>query len=343
MSSPLPISLLDLALVDAGSTASHALHNAVETAQAVEGLGYRRVWYAEHHSTPSIASSCPDLLISRASAATTRIRVGSGGVMLPNHAPLAVAERFKTLAAFAPGRIDLGIGRAPGTTQIAALALRRSAEALAAEDFPEQLAELLAYEDHAFPAGHPFASISVTPNDAPLPPIWLLGSSGFSSALAARVGLGFAFAAHINLDAAVPAMLAYRQQFMPSARFPEPHAILAVSVVCGEDDEHARYLASSLDVSFVRLRTGNPQPVASPEEARAHQFTPAEQAILADAHRRVIVGGPETVRSGIERLAEATRADEVMVLTMVYGHEQRLASLERVARVFALEPAPVGS
>lgn len=334
----LPFSVLDLSLVDAGSEAAEALHNSVVVAREAERLGYGRVWFAEHHSSASIASSAPELLIALAARETNRIRVGSGGIMLPNHAPLKVAETFRTLAAFAPGRVDLGLGRAPGTDAMTAYALRRSAEALSADDFPAQLGELLAFED-GFPHDHPFRTIRAVPVGVALPPIYLLGSSGYSAALAAQVGLGFAFAAHINAAGAVPALRGYREWFQPSDRFSAPRAILAVSVVCGDDDRHAEYLASSLDVMIVGLRTGNPQPIVAPDDALARPFTEAEREI-ARAHRQSrIVGGPKAVRARIEALVAETGADEVMVTTAVYSHAERLRVLGRVAAAFGFTPA----
>lgn len=331
----LPLSLLDLSLVDEGVAGSQALQNSIAAAKRAEALGFERIWFAEHHSSASIASASPELLIARASAATERIHVGSGGVMLPNHAPLKIAELFRALAAFAPGRIDLGIGRAPGTDTMTAFALRRSAEAMNADDFPQLLAELLAFDEGGFPADHPFRTIQAVPVDVPLPPIWLLGSSGFSAALAADLGLGFAFASHINFAGAVPMLRSYRERFRPSGRFTAPHAILALSVVCGEDDAHAAELAAPLDLIAIGLRTGRLQPVPSPEMARTYPFTEAEREVARGYRRSHVIGCPETVRAGIERLAVETAADEVMLLTMVHGHEERMRGLARVAAAFA--------
>lgn len=330
----LPLSVLDLSLVDEGVVASQALQNSVLAAQRAEALGFERIWYAEHHSSPSIASASPELLIARATAATTRIRVGSGGMMLPNHAPLKVAELFRALEAFAPGRVDLGLGRAPGTDTVTAFALRRSAEAMNADDFPRLLAELLAFDEGGFPVDHPFRAIQAVPVDVALPPVFLLGSSGFSSALAAQVGLGFAFASHINFGGAVPALRAYRERFRPSARFPRPHAILTVSVVVGEDDAQAEELAAPLDLVGLGLRTGKLGPLSSPDAARAYPFTEAERELTRSYRRSHLIGGPETVRAGIERLVAETGADEVMVLTMAHGHAERMRMLERAAAAF---------
>ena len=330
-----PLSLLDLSLIDEGVGASQALHNSVAAAQRAEALGFERIWFAEHHSSASIASASPELMIARASAATTRIRVGSGGIMLPNHPPLKVVEVFRALEAFAPGRIDLGIGRAPGTDSVTAFALRRSAEAMGAEDFPSLLAELLAFAEGGFPDDHPFRTIQAVPVDVALPPIWLLGSSGYSAALAAELGLGFAFASHINFPAAVPMVRAYRERFRPAGRFVAPHAILAVSVVCGEDDAHADDLAASLDLVGIGLRTGKLRPISPPAVARAYPFTESEREMARSYRASHLIGGPARVRHELEHLVEACGADEAMLLTMVHGHNERMAVLARVQGAFA--------
>src|SRR3954470_5999733 len=238
----LRLSVLDLSPVASGSSSAQALRNTLDLARLADDLGYTRYWLAEHHNTALIASSAPEGMIGHVASLTKRIRVGSGGVMLPNHAPLKVAETFRMLEALHPGRIDLGLGRAPGTDSLTAFAMRRSAEALTADDYPELLAELLAFDDQAFPSDHPFRTIRPVPVDTKLPPVWLLGSSDFSARLAAEAGLGFAFAAHINGRGAVPALRDYRASFVPSDRYPEPWGILTVSVTLGETPEHAREL-----------------------------------------------------------------------------------------------------
>src|SRR6478609_8132535 len=227
----LALSALDLVPVSEGFSSGRAVHDSLELAQELDWLGYARVWYAEHHNMPAIASTTPATLIALAAQRTQRIRVGSGGVMLPNHPPLQVAESFKMLESLYPGRIDLGLGRAPGTDQVTALALRRSREALLANDFPEQLAELMDFGT-GLQRSHPFVGVTAYPEEVSLPPIWLLGSSDFSAVLAAKLGLGFAFAAHFSPDRPDRPMLAYRSQFQPSAYLDAPRAILAVSVIC---------------------------------------------------------------------------------------------------------------
>ena len=338
----LALSVLDLSPVDAGSTSAQALHDTVDLARHADRLGFTRYWLAEHHNMTAVASSAPEIMIGQVAAATRRIRVGSGGIMLPNHAPLQVAEDFRVLEALFPGRIDLGIGRAPGTDQVTAVALRRSVEALGADDFLEQLADLRAFSGGGFPADHPFRSIQAAPADVDLPPIWILGSSGYGSQVAAALGLGFAFAAHISPDTAVDALRRYRERFTPSPQAAEPRPLLAVSVVCGETDAEAERLATSMDLAVVRLRTGQPAPLPSPEEASAHRFTPQERAIAQSYRERQVVGGPATVRARLSALAAEAGVDEVMLTTMTHGHEARVRGLELLADAFDL-PASDGA
>lgn len=335
------LSVLDLSPVPEGSTESQALRNTVDLARHVDALGYRRHWLAEHHGIPSVASSSPEILIGHVAAATQRIRVGSGGIMLPNHSALRIAEEFKVLEALHPGRIDLGIGRAPGTDQLTALALRRSREALGADDFPQQLGELLAWGGQAeFPADHPFRRIPAIPTDVVLPPVYLLGSSDYSAQLAAANGLGFAFAAHINPGGATEALRSYRERFV-AGYVERPHAILTVSAIVGEDDEHAERLASSGHLSMVMLRAGRPGPIPSVETALAFRpATPQQEQLLAQVRRSMISGGPERVRARLEELMVRTAADELMVTTLVHDHEQRKASYTRLAAALDIAPAP---
>ncbi len=331
---PLPLSVLDLVPIASGRTASQALHRTVDLARAAERAGYVRVWYAEHHGMPSIASSAPEIIIGQVAAATETIRVGSGGVMLPNHAPLLVAERFHTLEALFPGRIDLGLGRAPGTDAAHVRALR----SFDAEQFPHQLAELMTLSRGDFAADHPFASVRVTPGGVDLPPIWLLGSSGASAAFAGVNGLGYAFASHFSPTPADPALSAYRDAFQPSETFPEPHAILAASIVCAETDAEARLLAQTMELAWARIRTGRFEPLASPEEAAAHDYSPAEALAVQQYRQIAIVGDPETVAAEVERRARAAGADEVMVTTTVHDPDARVRSYELLADAFAAVP-----
>ena len=243
---PYRLSVLDVSPVTSGSSSMEALRNTLDLARLADGLGFKRYWLAEHHNTPLIASSAPEIMIGHVAGVTSRIRVGSGGIMLPNHTPLKVAEMFRVLEALHPGRIDLGIGRAPGTDPLTALALRRSRQALSAEDFPARLEDLLAFLDHGFPEDHPLRPIRAMPDDVPMPEIWLLGSSDFSSILAAQMGLRFAFAHHIQPTPAVAALRLYHKHFQPSEHLKEPSALIGVSVVCAETDERARELALPL-------------------------------------------------------------------------------------------------
>lgn len=331
-----PLSVLDLSPIDAGSNSTQALQNTIELARAADRLGYTRYWLAEHHNSPSIASSTPEVMIAAVARETTRIHVGSGGVMLPNHTPLKVVETFRVLEALHPGRIDLGIGRAPGTDQVTALALRRSREALGADDFPEQLAELLAFSAGDFPEGHPFRSVAASPSDVELPPIWLLGSSGFSAQYAATLGLGFAFAHHINPISAVEATHVYRENFTPSAQFKQPHTIITASVICAETEERTEELASTSDLAMLRLHSGRSGPLSSPEEAMNYPYTPIERAHVRSLRSRRLIGTPASVKEQLTRLVERTQADEAMITTLFYGHENRLHTYELLAEAFGL-------
>lgn len=318
-----------------GATSTQVLHDSLELARLADRLGYTRLWYAEHHNMPLIASTSPEILIGQAAQVTSRIRVGSGGIMLPNHAPLKVAESFKMLEALFPGRIDLGIGRAPGTDPVTARALRGQS-GRDVEDFPAQLAELTAFAAGTFPDAHPYRSVRAMPQDVDLPPIWLLGSSGYSAHLAAHLGTGFGFAAHFSELPPDGPMLAYRERFVPSSSYSKPHAILTVSAVVADTDEEAQYLASSIMLSLVLFRTGKPAQLVSPETALAHPFTPMERAIWEHVLGMQIIGSPATVRRQIDELVARTAADEVMVTTSTYRQADRLRSFELLAQAYDL-------
>ncbi|HEV7586550.1 MAG TPA: LLM class flavin-dependent oxidoreductase [Longimicrobium sp.] len=323
----LPLSVLDLAPVVSGGTAADAFRNMVELARLTERLGFTRYWLAEHHGMPSIASSAPEILIEHVASATERIRVGSGGIMLPNHAALRIAEAFHTLETLHPGRIDLGVGRAPGTDPVTSSALRP----FDAEQFPQQLAELTALSRGEFPEGHPFHRVRVVPEGVALPPVWLLGSSGASARLAGQLGMGYAFASHFSPAPAGPPLQAYREAFQTSDAFPRPHAIVAASVVCAETEEEAERLATSMQLAWVRLQRGQFRPLPSPDEAAAYDYTPQDRAVVAGYRRLQLVGNPAQVRERLDALAEETGADEVMVTTVVYEHAARLRSYELLA------------
>ena len=332
LSRTIPLSVLDLAPIPSGSTASEALRRTVELARLADRLGYVRYWFAEHHNLPSIGSSTPEVLIAHAAAQTERIRFGSGGVMLPNHVPLKVAEAYHTLEALYPGRIDLGIGRAPGTDQVTVRALR----SFDPEQFPAHLAELVALSRETLPPEHPFASVHVIPGGVTLPPIWILGSTGASARFAGASGLGYAFASHFSSTPAAPALSAYRESFKPSDMFPAPHAIVAVSVVCAETDERAEYLAASLDLSWANLQSGRLAPFPSPEEALAYPYTPQERAAVRQRRALLVVGSPGKARAQIERIFAETEADEIMVTTWIHDHAERLRSYELLAEAFEM-------
>jgi luciferase family oxidoreductase group 1 len=336
------LSVLDLAVVADNSSPGEALRNSIDLVQCAERLGYGRHWVAEHHNMPGIASSAPAVLAATLAAHTETIRVGSGGVMLPNHAPLVVAEQFGMLEALHPGRIDLGIGRAPGTDQFTAAALRRSASPLSDEDFPRQLAELIAFFTGAFPEGHPYNAITAVPGRGDMPEIWLLGSSGYSAQVAGLLGLPFAFAHHFSAHNTEPAMELYRRSFQPSEYLSEPYAMVAVAVIAAADDERAKWLAGPARLSMARLRTGRPSRFPSPEEAEAHEFSPDEQAVAKSIGGGQAIGGPETVKARLDDLAARTQADELMLTTMVYDHADRIRSYEIVAELYELPGAAVG-
>jgi luciferase family oxidoreductase group 1 len=330
---PLPLSVLDLTPIPAGLTAGDALRSTIDLARHAEQLGNRRVWLAEHHNAGFLACPAPEVLIGLVAAATRTIRVGSGGIMLPNHTPLKVAETFRVLHALFPGRIDLGLGRAPGTDPRTAAVLRRSRAAIAADDFPEQLDELTRYLDDDAPPRRGFdGTVRAIPIHVPSPEVWMLGSTEAGGALlAARRGLGFAFAHHINPDDAVPALRAYRETFVPSPHRHAPWAILALGVVCGETDDHARRLAAPGKLAMVRFLQGiRDNPLPTVEEALAYRYDPEEEALARGRDRHVVIGSAARVRDEVQRLVEASGADEVMILTHAHDQEERKRSYERI-------------
>jgi luciferase family oxidoreductase group 1 len=330
----IPLSVLDLSPVAAGSSGAQALRNSLDLAQLADRLGYMRYWVAEHHSMPSIASSAPDIMIGQIAAATARLRVGSGGVMLPNHAPLMVAERFKVLEALYPDRIDLGLGRAPGTDPATSYALRRRQGIGEEDDFLERFNELMLFETRGFPAGHPFHNVRAMPSDVKLPPIYLLGSSDYSAQLSGHIGAAFSFAHHFATFDAVEAMRIYRASFKPSVSHQTPYAILATHVVCADTDEEADRLATTVDLNFVRRAKGEYLPLASPEEALAYDYAPVDRARIAHNRQKLSVGSPATVKAKLMPLIEATQANELMVTTMIYDHPARKRSYELLAEAF---------
>jgi len=323
------ISILDLVRVTQGSDARAALDNARDLAVHAEAWGYRRMWYAEHHNMPGIASAATALVIAHVAAGTQTIRVGAGGIMLPNHAPLVIAEQFGTLARLFPGRIDLGLGRAPGTDQTTVRALRTSAAA--ANHFPQDVLELQAY----FSAAEPGQQIQAVPAAGTDVPLWILGSSTFGASLAAEFGLPYAFASHFAPDQLHPALQAYRSRFKPSAQLDHPYAIVGVNIIAAESDEQARFLATSQQMSFANLLRGARNLSQPPIDDIDQFWTPMEKAQASHMLARSIIGSPETVRSGVDALVEETGADELIIVSDVFDHAARLRSFELIAQCLA--------
>jgi luciferase family oxidoreductase group 1 len=331
-----PLSVLDLAPVGVGSSPAEALARSASLARVVEQLGYRRFWVAEHHNMPGIASSSPAVLLAHVAAATTTIRVGSGGVMLPNHAPLVVAEQFGMLEALHPGRVDLGLGRAPGTDQVTASALRRTSSLQESDDFLGQLGDLLGFFTGSFPDDHPYRRITAVPGLGYQPKLWLLGSSDYSAQVAGLLGLPFSFAHHFAAGNTRPALAAYRAAFRPSGELDEPYAMLGVAVLCAPTDAEAQWLAGPGRLAFLRLRQGRPGLYPTPDEAAAHPYTEFEREMIRGWTASHVVGSQATVREGLESLLDQTGANELMITTMAHGFEDRVRSYELVAEAVAL-------
>ncbi len=347
MQQKLTLSVLDQAPVAEGSTAGEALERSVDLAQTVEALGYRRFWMSEHHAMATLACSAPEVVLARIGAATRTIRIGSGGIMLPHYAPLKVAEVFRTLHAMYPGRVDLGVGRAPGGGPVESQALRRDRKSMQADDFPEQMAELLAWlgQGEGFPAGHPFSRIQVSPAAPSGPTVWLLGSSLWGAQAAAQWGLPYAFAHFFSPIATRDALDTYRRGFQPSAMQPVPQCTAAVGVIVADTDEEARHLHSSVRLLQLRIRQGDRRPVASPEDALRELSRSGGAAFVGGADEgefpRYIVGSQETVRRELGAMAQSLGLDEIVVNTITHSHEARLKSYRMLAEAFS--PAGTGS
>lgn len=324
----IPFSILDLAPVTEGSDVPRAFSHMVELAQLAERLGYRRYWLAEHHNMPGIASAATAVLIGHVAGATSTLRVGAGGIMLPNHAPLQVAEQFGTLASLYPGRIDLGLGRAPGTDAAATRALRRYYQA--AEEFPADVIELLQY----FEPEQPGQPVRAVPGAGVEVEAWILGSSLFGAQLAAQLGLPYAFASHFAPDLMEQALAVYRTKFRPSPRLARPQVMLAINAVVADSDAEARRLFTSQQLAFVNLRRGRPGLVPPPVDDIAMVATPDERAGVDRALACAVVGAPETVRHGIEAFIARHRPDELMLTANVFDHAARLRSFELAADAF---------
>ncbi|MEA2422201.1 MAG: hypothetical protein QOF55_1300 [Thermoleophilaceae bacterium] len=334
----LTLSVLDQSPISEGMTGADALRNTVDLARLADSLGYVRYWVAEHHGTPMLASASPEALIGPIAAATERLRVGSGGVMLPHYSPLKVAETFSVLSGLFPGRIDLGIGRAPGTDARTTFALQRDRSRAMPDDVPDQLSELLAYLEDSLPGEHPFASLGALPGRPELPEPWLLGSSPQSALWAAQLGIGYSFADFINPGGAEIAQL-YRDRFTAGERLPEPKLSVAVWAIAADTDEEAQRLASSSRMSMSLLRQGRLIPVPPVEKALRYleQNGSSSAPDSRGGGRRAVIGSPSKVRAGIEEVAAAYGAQEVMVVTITYDHHARRRSYELIAEAFGLE------
>lgn len=333
------LSILDLCSIHPDEHPSNTVHRTAEAAQLFESLGYTRVWYAEHHNTNTVLSTSPSVMIAYIANYTKTLRLGSGGVMLPNHSPLHVAEDFALLEAMAPGRIDLGLGRAPGTDPMTAFALRRSLEALERDDFPDQMKELLHYFDRDFSPEHPFRKITATASPDLQPEVFVLGSSSGGVQVAIDRGLGFAFAAHINPSIAVPILNVYRERFTPSKRYEKPYSILATIAITADTEEEARYLAAPSELQFAQLSTGRLLQRITAQEAADHVWTPVEQTARREGADKFIVGTPETVRDRLLKLAEECKADEIMIMDSYPDQASRLKGAKLLADAFSIKGA----
>ncbi|MDQ6611997.1 MAG: LLM class flavin-dependent oxidoreductase [Gemmatimonadota bacterium] len=324
----IPFSVLDLAPIPAGRTAADALGNSLQLAQLAERLQYKRYWLAEHHNMPGIASAATAIVIGHVAAGTSTIRVGSGGIMLPNHSPLIIAEQFGTLASLFPDRIDLGLGRAPGSDQQTARAMRRELS-LSAETFPQDVMELQSYFEPASDS----AAIRAIPGTGLRVPIYLLGSSLFSAGLAAALGLPFAFASHFAPDLMTQALAIYRQRFQPSAQLQTPYAMLAVNVIAADTDSMARRQFTSMQQAFVNIRRGTATQVPAPIDDMESYWTPVERAQMANVLAYSFVGSPDTVRRGLHNFLDMHKPDELFVAGHFHDHDARLRSFEIAANV----------
>jgi luciferase family oxidoreductase group 1 len=322
----IPLSILDLSPVAEGSDPGQALRNSRDLAAHAERWGYRRFWMAEHHNMPGVASAATAVALCYVAEATSTIRIGAGGIMLPNHAPLQVAEQFGTLASLHPGRVDLGLGRAPGTDQLTARALRRTLSG-DVERFPNDVLELMAY----FEPAPPEQAVRAVPGEGLEVEVWILGSSTYGAQLAALLGLPYAFASHFAPAQMEEALEMYRRLFRPSARLAEPRVMLGLNVIAAETDAEARRLFTSLQQAFVRMRTGRPGRLPPPVDPEALSQDPVAQHLAREVFSRSVVGSLETVRSGIDDFVRRTGADELMITAQVFDHAARLRSFELVA------------
>jgi len=326
--SPPPFSVLDLAPICEGSDAAETFRNSLDLARNAERLGYLRYWLAEHHNIPGIASSATSVVIGHIAAGTSRIRVGAGGIMLPNHAPLVIAEQFGTLATLFPGRIDLGLGRAPGTDGRTAIALRRTLTS-DVDDFPQDVVELLTY----LGPPRPGQRVRAVPGEGTEVPVWILGSSLYGASLAAALGLPFAFASHFAPAQLIDALAIYRSKFQPSRWLSAPRVMVGSTIIVAPTDAEARFHFSSLQQAFLRLRSNRPGRLPPPREGFEETLTPEERAILDEALSCAFVGAPEAVRQGLEGFLARTAADELIVSAQIHDHAARVRSFALLAEV----------
>jgi luciferase family oxidoreductase group 1 len=327
---PVPLSVLDLAPIPLGSTAGDALRNSLDLARHAERLGYRRHWVAEHHNMQGIASAATAVVVGHLAAGTSTIRVGAGGIMLPNHSPLVIAEQFGTLEALYPGRIDLGLGRAPGTDQLTARALRR--DPMSADEFPRDVQDL----QFLFGPVQPGQAIRAVPGAGLEVPLWILGSSTFGARLAAALGLPYAFASHFAPTDLLAALALYRSEFRPSRQLQEPYAMAGINVFAADTDEEARRLFTTPQQSWANRFRGIPGPYPAPIDDIEAYWTPAEKAQASAMLTYSVVGSRETVRAGLERFVELTGVDEVMVVSAIFDHGARLRSYAILAEAASL-------
>lgn len=340
MAKALQLSILDQSPVSAGSTPAQALQNSIELARTVDRLGYRRFWMSEHHAMDTLACTAPEILLARIGAETKQIRLGSGGIMLPHYTPLKVAEVFRTLHALYPGRIDLGIGRAPGGGPMEALALKRDRNTKMLDDFPDQVSELLAFLDGDFPQQHPFARIRVSPQMPGGPDVWMLGSSLWSASAAADFGLPYAFAHFFSGESSRAAIETYQHRFTPGRYRSEPEAMVAVGVICAPTQDEADYLAASVRLLQWRIRQGDRSPVASPEDAQRELKLLGNPATESGEWPRYFVGTPSRVKAKLEQMAESLGIAEIVVNSIIWDHATRLRSYDLLAKEFDLTSQP---
>ena len=337
------LSVLDQSPIRTDATPADAIADTLVLAELADRLGYHRYWLAEHHSSGGLAGASPEILIAQVAQRTTGLRVGSGGVMLSHYSPLKVAESFRMLETLFPGRIDLGVGRAPGSDQLTDQALQAGPGAVGPQHYPMQVRDLIGYLDGTLPDDHPFAQVRAMPAGPSAPPVWLLGSSDQSASLAAYFGCPFSFAQFIAGESGAAAMEDYRQNFRPSERFPEPQGSIGVFVICADTDEAAERLMMSRDLSSVRQRTGRPGPVPSYEEASTYVYSPQEESLRQYNRQRWVWGTPETVREKLEALGAAFGVDEYVVVTICPDLESRCRSYELLAEAFELTPRLTGA